>query len=393
MTFDFDKLTQRQNTNCVKWDTTKYDDLIPLWVADMDFEAAPCIKEALRKRVEHGIYGYTNVPESYYNAVVNWFERRHNWHIKADWIQYTTGVVPASSAVIKAIVAPKEKVLIQTPVYNCFYSSIRNNDCEIVESPLIYTNHRYEIDFDDFEKKLATDGVKAFLLCNPHNPGGRVWTVEELKRMGELCLKYGVTVINDEIHNELVMPGYHYTPFASISKEFQDNSITLCSPSKAFNIAGLHMANIISNNAEVRRKIDRALNINEVCDINPFGVEGVKAAYNEGEEWLDSLLLYLYDNYKELCAFFKTNLPEIGITTLEGTYLVWADIRSTGLSSDELTKRLLEEAHVMVSSGTMYGQKTGEGFVRINLACPRSRLMEGLKRMEKVIKECKKRSV
>jgi len=388
MTFDFDKLTQRRGSSCMKWDCTEYDDMIPMWVADMDFEAAPAIREALMERVEHGIFGYSNVPEDYYDAVINWFSRRHNWRIERDWILYTTGVVPATSAVIKALVAPGEKVLIQTPVYNCFFSSIRNNGCIAAESPLIYANHRYEIDFDDFEKQAADPLVKVFLLCNPHNPGGRVWTVEELTRMGEICQRHGVVVLSDEIHCELVMPGHRYTPFASISKEFQDNCITMCSPSKSFNIAGLHIANIISNNAEVRRKIDRAININEVCDVNPFGIEGVKAAYNGGEEWLDSLLEYIYGNYKELQSFFKDNLPDIGITTLEGSYLVWADIRSTGMTSDGLTKRLLEEAHVMVSSGTIYGQTAGEGFIRINIACPHSRMMEGLRRIKKVIKEC-----
>lgn len=370
----------------MKWDTPENGDIIPMWVADMDFEVAPCITSALRKRAEHGIFGYAIVPDDYYEAVVNWFGRRHNWQIKPEWIQYTTGVVPATSAVIKALATPQDKVLIQTPVYNCFYSSIRNNGCGIAESPLIYDNQYYRIDFDDFERKASDPQVKIFLLCNPHNPCGRVWTREELTRMGEICIRNNVAVVSDEIHCELVMPGHRYTPFASISKEFQDNAITLCSPSKSFNTAGLHIANIVSNNAEIRRKTDRAININEVCDVNIFGIEAVKAAYNEGEQWLDSLNEYLYGNYMELRAFFENNLPDIGITTLEGTYLVWADIRSTAMTSDELTKHLLEEAHVMVSSGTLYGKETGEGFIRINIATQRSRLMEGLKRIAKTIK-------
>lgn len=376
----------------MKWDTPKGDDIIPMWVADMDFEVAPCITSALRKRAEHSIFGYAIVPNDYYEAVVNWFARRHDWKIKPEWIQYTTGVVPATSAVIKAIASPQDKILIQTPVYNCFYSSIRNNGCEIAESPLIYDNQYYHIDFNDFEEKASDPQVKAFLLCNPHNPCGRVWTREELTRMGEICIKHNVTVISDEIHCELVMPGQAYTPFASISKEFQDNAITLCSPSKSFNTAGLHIANIVSNNAETMRKIDKAININEICDVNVFGIEAVKAAYNEGEDWLDSLNEYLYGNYMELRAFFENNLPDIGITTLEGTYLVWADIRSTGMTSDELTKRLLDKGRVMVSSGTLYGKETGEGFIRINIATQRSRLMEGLKRMERVIKDAGKKS-
>lgn len=389
MTFNFDKLTHRRGTNCMKWDEPHDDTIIPLWVADMDFETAPCIKDALRKRVEHGIFGYSIVPHDYYDAVINWFDRRHNWKIKKEWIQYTTGVVPATSAVIKALTKPQDKVLIQTPVYNCFFSSIRNNGCQIAENPLVYANQYYTIDFDDFEKKVADPQVKIFLLCNPHNPCGRVWTVDELKRMGEICKKYGIVVVSDEIHCEIVMPGYNYTPFAAISKEFQDITITLCSPSKSFNTAGLSIANIVSNNPEVQQKIDRAININEICDVNVFGIEAVKAAYNEGEEWLGELNEYIYGNYMELRTFFENNLPDIAITSLEGTYLVWADIRSTGMKSAELTQRLLDEAHVMVSSGTIYGEKAGEGFIRINLATQRSRLMEGLRRIEKVIKGMK----
>lgn len=382
---DFDKLTYRRGTNCVKWDTAKDDDVIPMWVADMDFEAAPCIMNALRKRVGHGIFGYTVVPDSYYESVVGWFGRRHGWSIEPGWIIYTSGVVPAISAVIKALATPGDKVLIQTPVYNCFFSSIRNNGCEIVENPLVYDNNTYHIDFKEFERKVSDDSVRLFLLCNPHNPAGRVWTREELERMNDICMNHGVTVISDEIHCELVMPGHEYTPFASISKACLDNSVTLVSPTKAFNIAGLQIANIIASNNDMRRKIDRAININEVCDVNPFGVEALQAAYNEGGEWLDSLNKYLFDNYTGLCAFFKNNMPGIGVTRLEGTYLVWADIRDTGLASDTLTDMLLNEGRVMVNSGTMYGRKAGEGFVRINIACQRSRMMEGLRRMATVI--------
>lgn len=378
-------MTYRRGTNCVKWDTAKHDDIIPMWVADMDFEAAPCIMDALRKRVEHGIFGYTVVPDSYYKAVTDWFARRHAWHIEKEWITYTSGVVPASSAVVKALTAQGDKVLIQTPVYNCFYSSITNNGCEIAENPLIYENNSYRIDFDGFERQAADDRVKLFLLCNPHNPAGRVWTREELERMNDICMRHNVMVVSDEIHCELIMPGHTYTPFASISDECLNNSVTLVSPSKAFNIAGLQIANIIANNDATRHKIVRAININETCDVNPFGVEALQAAYNEGGEWLDSLNDYLYGNYQELRSFFSTNMPEIGITHLEGTYLVWADIRKTGLSSDRLKERLLEEGRVLVNSGTMYGRQTGEGFLRINIACQRSRMLEGLRRMAAVI--------
>lgn len=381
----FDKLTIRRGTNSYKWDEAEDDDVIPMWVADMDFETAPCIVDALRRRVEHGIFGYTLVPESYYDAVINWFARRHQWQIEREWILYTSGVVPAISATIKALCSSGDKVIVQTPVYNCFFSSIRNNGCEIVENRLKRTGDSYEMDFDDLERKASDPRAKIMLLCNPHNPAGRVWTREELSRLNEVCVRNNVVVVSDEIHCELVMPGYKYTPFASVSESCLDNSITLCSPSKSFNTAGLQIANIVSNNAETRRKIDRAININEVCDVNPFGVVALQAAYNEGEPWLTELNEYIYGNYQALCEFFEAELPGLPVTKLEGTYLVWVDITATGMSSDELTSRLLEEAKVLVNSGTMYGAVAGEGFVRLNIACPRERMMEGLRRIKSVV--------
>ena len=387
MKFDFDTLIERRGTDCVKWDTAKEEDVLPMWVADMDFKAAPCIADALRKRIEHGVFGYTIVSDNYYKAITGWFERRHNWHIDRSWILYTTGVVPAISATIKALTRPGDKVIIQTPVYNCFFSSIRNDECIIAENPLIYENNSYHIDFEGFEKLAANERTKVFLLCNPHNPAGRVWTADELTKLNDICMKHGVKVISDEIHCELIMKGHTYIPFASLSDESLHNSITLNSPTKAFNIAGLQIANVVACDEYVRHKIDRAININEICDVNPFGVLALQAAYNEGAEWLDSLNEYLYDNYMELRRFFSERMPNIGVTHLEGTYLVWADIRSTGMTSDALTEKLLKEGHVMVNSGTMYGKTAGEGFLRINIACPRSRMIEGLERMARVIEK------
>ena len=381
MLYDFDKLTQRRGTNSYKWDECEDPDVIPVWVADMDFETAPCIVKALQERVGHGIFGYTFVPDSYYEAVASWFARRHNWQIDRSWIEYTSGVVPALSATIKALTKPGDKVVVQTPVYNCFFSSIRNNGCEIVESPLLRTGDTYNIDFNDLDRKTSDPATKLFVLCNPHNPAGRVWTREELRRMNDICLRNGVRVVSDEIHCELTMPGYTYTPFASISSECLDNSITLNSPSKSFNTAGLQIANIICNDPSTRQLINRAININEVCDVNPFGVIALQAAYNEGGEWLDQLKEYLYGNYQALRSFFAERLPQLPVMKLEGTYLVWVDITATGLTSDELTERLLREAKVMVNSGTMYGRTAGEGFIRINIACPRARLMEALERI------------
>ena len=453
--YDFDKPINRQGTHCVKWDMAPHSapegatldssaatntieapsgavggaPLIPLWVADMDFEAAPAIREALQKRVEHGVFGYAIVQDSYYDAVINWYERRHQWHIEREWIQYTTGVVPAISAVIKALTMPGERVLIMTPVYNCFFSSIRNNGCEVLESKLVPVNCAptqeaaspaltYEVDWDDFERKCADEKCTVFLLCNPHNPAGRVWTREELQRMNDICQRHHVRIISDEIHCELTMPGYEFVPFGIIptpqtptpnpsqregslnTLSRQDTAteanqaplpwgggggglpIICCSPSKSFNTAGLQMANIICADAETRRRIDRAININEICDVNPFAPLAVEAAYNESEDWIDELNQYLWGNYQALLAFFAEQLPQLKVFKLEGTYLVWVDITALRVSADEIEEKLLREARVWVNSGTMYG---ADGYIRINIATQRARLMEGLKRMAAVL--------
>ena len=385
MKYDFDEIIDRRGTNCVKWDSAENPAVLPMWVADMDFRAAPAIIDALRRRVDHGIFGYTRVPQSYYDAITGWFARRHGWNIDKNWIIYTSGVVPALSAIIKALTVPGDKVLIQTPVYNCFFSSIRNNGCEIVESPLVYADNTYSIDFEDLERKVSDPKVKAMILCNPHNPAGRVWSRDELIRIGEICIRHDVVVIADEIHCELVKPGYEYTPFASISEEFSRHCVSCVSPSKAFNIAGLQIANIVCADAGRRAKLDRAININEVCDVNPFGVIALQAAYNEGAEWLDQLLEYIHGNYEYMRRFCEEHLPDFPIIKLEGTYLVWMDCRKFGMTSAELEKALIQDAKLWLNAGTMYG-KDGEGFMRWNIACPRTRMIEGLKRFEKFAK-------
>ena len=379
MKYDFDRPVSRRGTDSYKWDSAESEGVLPMWVADMDFRTAPAITDALRQRVEHGIFGYTRVPDSYYEAVSSWFSRRHGWAIDRDWIIYTSGVVPAISAVIKALTVPGDKVLVQTPVYNCFFSSIRNNGCEMVSSPLVFAGHTYTIDYEDLERKAADPKVKVMLLCNPHNPGGRVWKREELAHIGEICIRRGVTVVSDEIHCELVFPEHRYTPFASISEDFLRHSVTCISPSKAFNIAGLQIANIVCADADRRARIDRAINDNEVCDVNPFGVIATQAAYNEGEEWLDQLIDYLHANYLYMRDFCREHLPEFPVAALEGTYLVWMDCRKLGMSSEELERRLVSEARLWLNAGTMYGAE-GEGFMRWNIACPRNTLTEGLKR-------------
>ena len=414
--YDFDELIPRHGTGCVKWDEAPYEDLIPLWVADMDFAVAPAIQEAIRRRAQHPVFGYTHVGEDYYEAVISWFRRRHQWDIRREEILYTTGVVPAMSVAIKALTMPGEKVLILSPDYNCFFSSVRNNGCEVLETALrsdkrevisdkretaatyhsSLITHHFDIDWEDFETKCADEKTTVFLLCNPHNPTGRVWTKEELQRMNDICMRHGVRVVSDEIHCELIMPGHRFQPFAAVSEECRRNSVVLNSPSKSFNIAGLQAANIICADPEMRRRVNRAININEVCDLNPFGPVALVAAYNESEDWIDELNKYLWDNYQALRQFFAEHLPQCRVTELEGTYLVWVDVSGILDKQDsqhpifanvqKLCDYILQEAHVWINPGTMYGPETGEGYVRINIACPRSSLMEGLRRVYSLLR-------
>ena len=286
MTYDFDTIVPRRGTNCEKWDSMPNDRVLPMWVADMDFRTAQPIIDALRGRVEHGIFGYTHMPDAYYAAVCNWFARRHGWHIRPEDIIYTSGVVPAISAILKALTRPGDGVLVQGPVYNCFYSSIRNNGCLCISNPLVLEGNSYRMDYDDLEQKASDPRTRVLLLCNPHNPAGRVWTPEELKRAGDICQRHNVTVVSDEIHCELTMPGHTYTPFLSLGEEWTSRAIACVSPSKAFNIAGLQIANIVTPDPDLYQRINRAINDNEVCDVIPFGILATIAAYNEGEEWL-----------------------------------------------------------------------------------------------------------
>ena len=381
MEYPFDELIERRGTGCVKWDEMSDANIIPLWVADMDFAVAPAIQEAVRKRAAHPVFGYTYVQDDYYEAVISWFLRRYHWTIQREWILYTTGVVPAMSCAVKALTMPGEKVLILSPDYNCFFSSIRNNGCEVAESILRREGNSFVVDWNDFEAKCVDEKTTVFLLCNPHNPTGRVWTRKELERMRDICHLHHVRIVSDEIHCELIMPGYHFCPMGIIDSE----AIILNSPSKSFNIAGLQIANIICQDAEIRRRIDRAININEVCDVNPFAPIAVKAAYNESEEWIDELNQYLWQNYQTLDLFFSEELPQCKVCKLEGTYLVWIDVSALGIPVEQLCERLLNKGKVWVNPGTMYGTESGKGYIRINIACPRNRLIEGLKRIKATI--------
>ena len=395
MKYNFDEIIARRGTGCVKWDETPSTvpdgspsgpisgpDILPLWVADMDFAVAPAIQEAIRQRAEHPVFGYTHVQEDYYEAVISWFRRRHQWDIQREWILYTTGVVPAMSVAIKALTIPGERVLILSPDYNCFFSSVKNNGCAVAECVLRFSrsNNRFEVDWQDFEQQCADEKTTVFLLCNPHNPTGRVWNREELQRMADICHQHRVRIVSDEIHCELIMPGNTFVPMGTVDAD----AVILNSPSKSFNIAGLMMANIICQDAATRRRLDRAININEVCDVNPFGPVAVKAAYNESEDWIDALNVYLWDNYRALCDFAAKHLPNWRVMPLEGTYLVWVDVSECCDSVATYCDHLIKEAKVWVNPGTMYGPKSGEGYLRINIACPRSLLLEALNRITKI---------
>lgn len=383
MQYNFDELTERRNTGCVKWDSDNDPDMLPLWVADMDFQTAPSVKEAVMSRAATGIYGYVRVPDSYYEALTRWFDTRHGWHIDRDRVIYTSGVVPALSAIIKALVKPGEGVIIQTPAYNCFFSSVRNNHAIEIDNPLkrieTASGFTYEIDFEDLEAVASRPETRLLLLCNPQNPTGRVWTRAELEQVRDICRRNGVRVLSDEIHCELIHKGYEYIPYATIDPE----AVVCCSPSKAFNTAGLQTANIVCPDTETRDLIDRAINDNEVCDINPFGVVALEAAYNDGEEWLDALNNYLEDNYRYLRETLGSAFPQLRICDSQATYLAWIDIRPLGISSDNLDKLLRENGKVHINSGTMYA---GDGYIRINYACPRLRLAEALRRMTGILK-------
>ena len=396
MVFDFETKVDRRHSGCYKWDGVLPDGvvlseeersrMIPLWVADMDFKAAPFIIDALRRRVEHGVFGYTCVPESYYEAIIRWFSHRYGFTIRRDAMLYTIGVVPAISAVLKALSRPGGGVIIQTPVYNAFFSCIRNCGLRAVSSPLLRRDlpdgrFSYEMDFEDLERCCADPANGILLLCNPHNPAGRVWTAAELAQVARIARRYGTLVIADEIHCEIVRPGTRYTPYACAAGGLE-GTVLLNSPSKSFNTAGLQMANIICENPAWRARIHRVVNEWEIRETNPFGYLAHEAAYTpEGARWLDELNTVVWRNYDLLCASLR-GLP-FPVCALEGTYLAWVDISALGLPSTEVERELLQRELVWINAGLMYGD---DRFIRINLACPSSQLEEGAARIAQGLK-------
>ena len=383
--YNFDECPSRQGTESVKWDL--YPGTLPMWVADMDFRIAPEIQQALQKRLDHGVFGYELLPDNYFEVMGRWFSSRHGWEgIGRETIVPTTGVIAAYSAAIKAMTVPGDKVMVMTPCYNAFFPAIRNNKCLQQDCPLQYDGKHFIVDWDLFEK-LAAD-CRVLLLCNPHNPVGRVWTREELLLMAEICRRNNVFVISDEIHCELTYPGHDYTPWATLPEEYVKNSVSCISPTKAFNIAGIQIANIFAADPEVLKKMDRAINDNECCDVNVFGATALQAAYGQGGPWLDALRNYLYHNARTVCCFLEDELPGVVVPPLEGTYLMWLDCRWAlrhGEPLEGFSERLaafLREKHgLTLSTGTIYGA-SGEGFERLNIACPRTRLLDGLDRFK-----------
>lgn len=390
VTFNFDQEIDRKGTYSVKWEMTPQDydgqanpngkQLLPMWVADMDFRVPPVVVEALVKRAEHGLFGYSYPMDSYYETVVDWHKRRYGRSLQKDWIVLTPGVVPALNMIVQSFIQPGDKVLIQRPVYYPFFSAIENHGGEIVSNNLVYENGRYHMDFADLAQKAADPAVKMAILCSPHNPVGRVWTPEELRQFGQICLENDVLVISDEIHCDLILPGHSFTSFASISEAFEQKSIVCTAPSKTFNLAGLHTSNIIIPDEEMRQRVKQTMEKHRMPGANPFGLVATEAAYKEGEEWLTAVIDYIADNYKFMEAYLAEHLPQLRPIPLEGTYLLWVDCH--GLELDPAARRqlLLNEARVYLDEGELFGPE-GEMFERFNLACPRSVLVEALERV------------
>ncbi|MFQ6792312.1 MAG: MalY/PatB family protein [Thomasclavelia sp.] len=383
MKYDFSKLTDRKQSLSLKWDVEENE--LPMWVADMDFETAPEIIAALSKRVEHGIFGYNIVGDEYYQSIQNWWQRRHHFQMEKDWLMFCTGVVPAISSIVRKMTTVGENVLIQSPVYNIFYNSILNNGRHVLSSDLVYDGKEYHIDFADLEKKLALPQTTMMILCNPHNPIGKIWDLQTLKRIGELCHKYHVIVVSDEIHCDITIPEKEYVPFASVSKINLDISITCIAPTKAFNLAGLQTACICVPNPVLRQKVNRGINTDEVAEPNSFAISATIAAFNQGEAWLEELRKYIGENKRIVAQFVQEKLPELTVVSSEATYLLWIDCSKICQNSVELVNYLRQETGLYLSDGYEYGIN-GMQFVRMNVACPKARLEDGLNRLYNGIK-------
>ena len=381
---DFDTIIDRKNTDCLKYDFAKRrgmpEDVLPLWVADMDFKTSSYVEDALAERARHGIFGYSESQTPYFEIVRDWMKRHHDWEVKEPWLIKTPGVVFALAMAVKAYTEPGDGVLIQSPVYYPFSEVIEDNGRRIVSNTLVLgEDHKYHIDFEDFERQIKENQIKLFFLCNPHNPVGRVWTTEELTRLGDICLKYQVTVVSDEIHSDFIFRGRHQV-FADLKREYADITVTCTAPSKTFNLAGLLLSNIFISNRELRHKFRQQVNAAGISQLSPFGLVACETAYTQGEEWYQAMFAYVAENIAFTKEYVEKHLPGVEMVEHEGTYLVWLDFRKTGLSVEELEDLIVNRAKLWLDSGKIFG-KSGEGFQRINVACPRQILEEALRRI------------
>lgn len=397
-TYNFDKIINRKGTNCLKYDFAlergKPSEVLPLWVADMDFQVSEEITKSLHAAVEHGIYGYTQPKDPYYNAIMNWMKKNHQWETKREWIVKTPGVVFALGAAVKAFTEPGDAVLIQNPVYYPFTNIIRDNDRKVIDNTLVYEEEpsagipQYRIDYEDFERKIEQENIKLFILCNPHNPVGRVWTREELQKLGEICLKHHVIVVSDEIHNDFVYPGYEHTVFANVDARFAEFTVVCTAPSKTFNLAGLQISNIFIPNATLREAFRKEIDKTGYDEPNALGTVACEAAYRAGEEWLDQLREYLLGNLNFLRSYLQEKIPRIHLVEPEGTYLVWLDCRELGISGKELDQFIVEKAGLWLDGGAMFGP-SGADFQRVNIACPRATLELALDKLKAAVDNLK----
>ncbi|MBN1822674.1 MAG: PatB family C-S lyase [Prolixibacteraceae bacterium] len=386
--YNFDEIVSREGTNSIKWDAREHifgnKNVLPLWVADMDFRTPPFIVDAIKKRAEHEIYGYTFKNDSYYNAIIGWMKRRHNWEIKKGWISFSPGVVAGITYAIESFSKPGEGVVVQPPVYFPFFDSVKGTDRKMIENPLKLKNGRYYFDLKDLEKKVDSN-TKILLLCNPQNPGGMVWSKNELTELAQFCLENKILILSDEIHSDLAFSGFKHTPVASLSEEIADNTVTCMAPSKTFNIAGLASSILIIPDKRKWLSYERTTGVGHLGMGNIFGSVAMEAAYTFGDEWVDEMVQYLEKNYRFLENFFKKELPEVRVMKPEGTYLVWIDFRNYGMKDKELSAFLAQEANVGLNNGAKFGSG-GDGWMRINIGCPQSILQEGLERIKNAFK-------
>lgn len=388
MKYDFDEMIDRTNTDSLKYDFAAErgmpEDILSLWVADMDFKTAPCITQRMQQDIAHGIFGYTDGKEYYFNAVASWYETYFSWKIEKDWLIKTPGIVYAIAMAVQAYTKEGDGVLIQQPVYYPFAGVVRDNNRRLINNPLVLKNGRYEMDFEDLEQKLASSGVKLFLLCSPHNPVGRVWTEDELGRVGELCLRYDVKIVCDEIHSDFVYPGHKHYVFTTVDKRFEEISVICTAPSKTFNLAGLQISNIFIPNPQLRKAFRHVMNAGGYSQVNMLGLHACQAAYEGGREWLDQLKEYLIENLNFVRTYLEEKLSQIKLIEPEGTYLIWLDFRELGLSEGELEELIVQKAKLWLDRGNIFG-KIGEGFERINIACPRATLQQALEQLRTAV--------